>query len=108
MSTRYYLNYAGKSLELKGKKNYLIGRKDESDILLDNDFVSRDHAVISWEDEGYVILDLQSTNGTLVNGEKIAQHPLTNGDKIAIGSTTIEFQIQTPSPSTNDTDTLVI
>lgn len=54
--------------------------------------VSRLHAEIIKNAEGYELIDKGSTNGTQVNGETIASHTLVIGDKITFGNTTFEFQ----------------
>ncbi|GEM_PF-2911031 len=70
-----------------------IGREPSNDIVLSGDtHVSRYHAEIVREGAGFIIRDLGSKNGTLVNGSRISQHRLVNGDVIQIGSTRIVFQ----------------
>ncbi len=69
---------------------YVIGRKAESDLLIPDKTVSRSHAeleVVSAEGPCY-LLDLNSRNGTLVNGERIAARvEVHEGDRIMFGST---------------------
>jgi pSer/pThr/pTyr-binding forkhead associated (FHA) protein len=43
-------------------------------------------------DGGYALVDLGSTNGTMVNGRKVREHELEDGDRITIGRTTIDFR----------------
>ena len=63
-----------------------IGRSDESDIQLDGLLISNDHARISQTAEGVVIEDLNSTNGTYVNGQRItARRSITYDDMVQIG-----------------------
>ncbi|MFO0728806.1 MAG: FHA domain-containing protein [Myxococcota bacterium] len=59
----------------------------ERDILLDDDKVSRTHAMLFLDEVGPSLVDLLSTNGTLVNGNKIADTDLADGDIIHIGKT---------------------
>lgn len=67
-----------------------IGRAPESDLQLLDDEVSRHHAEVTIDDGVAAIDDLQSTNGTYVNGERIvARHALAPGDRIQIGEATI-------------------
>jgi len=54
--------------------------------------VSKEHCHIELIDERYVLKDLGSLNGTYVNGERVAEHPLQPGDEITIGSTRIVFE----------------
>jgi pSer/pThr/pTyr-binding forkhead associated (FHA) protein len=62
-----------------------IGRKAENDIQIDNLAVSAKHAKILTILDDSFIEDLESTNGTFINGEKIRKHALRNGEVIAIG-----------------------
>ncbi len=71
------------------KDQMVIGRGDKVDLRLVDEGISREHARLI-KDEGRVVLeDLGSTNGTYCNGQRVQRHPLTEGDKILIGSTTI-------------------
>ncbi|MBC7333559.1 MAG: FHA domain-containing protein [Actinobacteria bacterium] len=67
------------------KKEFRIGRSPDSDILLDDITVSRRHAVLEKHKEGYRISDLGSLNGSYVNGKRVENSVLNNGDKIQIG-----------------------
>jgi pilus assembly protein CpaF len=63
-----------------------IGRLDENEIVLPRGNVSKRHARIKLEDGEYLLLDLQSTNGTYINGRKVmGATPVVSGDKIYIG-----------------------
>ena len=62
-----------------------IGRKADNDIQIDNLAVSAKHAKILTILDDSFIEDLESTNGTFINGEKINKHALRNGEVIAIG-----------------------
>jgi diguanylate cyclase (GGDEF)-like protein len=67
-----------------------IGRGDDTDIVLDDEGVSRRHAkIISRGDGSVQLVDLNSTNGTFNNGTRVEVQPLCDGDKIQIGSATI-------------------
>ncbi len=67
----------------------VIGRAEGNQIRLTDNGVSRRHARFVAQRGQIVIEDLQSANGTLVNGQKIDQRTLNDGDKIRIGSTTM-------------------
>ena len=69
-----------------------IGRLPECDVVVDDPGASRQHARIRRTDGGFVLFDLGSTNGTLVNEEPIQEHALENGDRITIGETVLEFR----------------
>ena len=64
----------------------LLGRHEECDVQLNSGKVSRRHCVIAWVDEKIIIRDLGSTNGVLINGERVPEGPLNNGDEVAIGN----------------------
>ncbi|MEM6533313.1 MAG: GGDEF domain-containing protein [Myxococcota bacterium] len=68
----------------------LIGRAMEAGVRIVDDGVSRRHARVTRDGNGTItVIDLGSTNGTYVNGDRVQQQPLTDGDKIQIGTTTI-------------------
>ena len=69
-----------------------LGRLADSDIVLADPGASRRHAEIRREDGRFVIADLGSTNGTLVNESTVTERPLEDGDRITIGRTVIEFR----------------
>jgi pSer/pThr/pTyr-binding forkhead associated (FHA) protein len=72
---------------------FFIGRLPENAISIANMGVSRRHAKIEEDaDRQYVITDLNSLNGTYVNGKRIKKANLNNGDKIAIGKYTILYE----------------
>ncbi len=68
-----------------------IGRKPDNDIHLDNLAVSGRHAKILTILNDSFIEDLDSTNGTLINGKKVTKHALKNGDVILIGHHTLTY-----------------
>jgi Protein of unknown function (DUF3662)/Inner membrane component of T3SS, cytoplasmic domain len=70
----------------------VIGRLGGSDIVLEDPGASRRHAEVRRENGQYVISDLGSTNGTLVNGRAVGERTLEEGDKIGIGRTVLEFR----------------
>jgi len=72
-----------------------VGRLPENDIVIDNLSVSRKHALITSRKDGYMIRDLGSKNGTLLNEKPVNEAKLSNGDVIAIGKYEILFQIPT-------------
>ncbi|MBI4429409.1 MAG: FHA domain-containing protein [Ignavibacteriales bacterium] len=69
----------------------LIGRSPQCRVLCSDQSVSRLHAKIRKESDGFVVYDLGSANGTFVNGEEIQKNILKEGDKIEIGNYVIEF-----------------
>lgn len=79
----------GKMFKLD-RNEMTIGRGAEADITLDDEGVSRRHAKVVVRADGSIqLVDLNSTNGTFSNGEKVDVAALHDGDKIQIGSATI-------------------
>ena len=72
----------------------VLGRSKNSDVRLPLPDVTRTHAEITLTDNGPVIRDLGSLNGTYVNGKRVEQSELKNGDLIRIGSFT--FLVELP------------
>jgi pSer/pThr/pTyr-binding forkhead associated (FHA) protein len=69
-----------------------IGRRDDNDVAIDNMAVSGHHAVIEEEEPGqYVLVDLESLNGTYVNGMRITREQILHGDSIIIGKHVLSF-----------------
>ncbi len=88
----------GESGSLSGKEwsidpGLTLGREGHNTIAMpDNKKSSRDHAKVWREAPGkYAIADLGSTNGTLVNDEKITRHSLVDGDEVRIGEWVFRF-----------------
>jgi hypothetical protein len=75
--------------------NY-IGRADDSHLQIARPGVSRRHAVIMAANGGFVIQDLGSQNGVFVNGERVSEHLLQDGEQIVIGDSTMLYR--TPWP----------
>src|SRR5688572_20962850 len=73
------------------EKQVVIGRSSELDMVLVEDMVSRKHAKITVQNGKITIEDLGSTNGTFVNGEKIKQARLKEGDRILIGTSILKL-----------------
>jgi hypothetical protein len=81
----------GERLSL-GESVVTVGRRPESTIQLGDPNVSRNHAEVRPLGNGWIVVDLGSTNGTRVNGARISSHELTEGDEIAFGNTIVHFE----------------
>ena len=68
-----------------------IGRGSNSALMLDSDSVSRRHARIEPMGAGHRLTDLGSTNGTYVNGTRVKDHILTDGDRLQIGKALLKY-----------------
>lgn len=73
------------------KKVTTFGRQLENDLVFHEDFLSRFHAEIVFEDDKYVLCDKESTSGTFVNGRKIDRCVLNSGDLISLANILIMF-----------------
>lgn len=71
----------------------LIGRGPDCDVLLDNAGVSRTHAKVLRLEDRIQILDLDSGNGTFVNGEKVSEAFITSGDTVGIGKFSLTLNV---------------
>ena len=80
----------GKRFELK-EPVVRLGRDTSNPIQLCDTEVSRRHAELREENGGYVVVDLESSNGTFVNNQRVAQQALANGDRVLLGKTMMIF-----------------
>jgi len=78
----------------KPKRNKLASFKRGSDIVLSDETVSRAHAMLFYDENGAGLVDLASTNGTMVNGESLTAALLEDGDVIKCGSTILEVSVK--------------
>ena len=70
----------------------VIGRLSSSDVVLSDPNVSRRHAELRRDSGRWTLVDLGSTNGTLVNGKLAKEHALKDGDRIAFGTSELLFK----------------
>jgi type II secretory pathway predicted ATPase ExeA/pSer/pThr/pTyr-binding forkhead associated (FHA) protein len=78
--------------ELRMKKaRTLIGRSEHNDIAIGSRFISRHHALMVRHGSTTFLMDLNSTNGTLVNGKRVSNHVLLHDDVITVGHHRIKF-----------------
>jgi hypothetical protein len=76
------------------KDIFLIGRGSKCDHVIQHRSVSREHAVITRERNGWFIEDLNSANGTWLDGEQITKHRLSQGDEILISNHRLRFTVR--------------
>ncbi|MBN1441063.1 MAG: FHA domain-containing protein [Planctomycetes bacterium] len=81
----------GRRLTLGGKKSFDIGRSPKTDLHLTDNKVSRRHCQIVEDGDHHVIIDLESSNGTVVNGDRVKQARLREGDFIRLGFTMLKY-----------------
>jgi hypothetical protein len=85
--------YQGGEFPMHPNKEIVVGRSSDLDMVLVEEMVSRKHARIAYENDGIVIEDLGSTNGTFVNGEKIKRAELKEGDRVLIGTSILKVVV---------------
>ncbi len=91
----------GRRFELPVTGVATIGREEGNQIQLRDTEVSRRHAQVVYENNRFVLTDLNSSNGTFVNGKRIDQKALNSGDQILMGSTRLQFN-QTSRPNVEE------
>lgn len=98
-------DFAGKEFTLT-RTETKIGRTDDNDVGLDHRSLSRTHCKVVREDDGeWRVIDMQSANGVMVNGEQYAQVALNGGDVIELGHVKFKFLLPGDTfslPSTSD------
>jgi pSer/pThr/pTyr-binding forkhead associated (FHA) protein len=94
--------YQGGEVPLN-RKELVVGRSSDLDLVLIEDMVSRRHARFLVDGTAVTLQDLGSTNGTFVNGEKVKQSRLSPGDRILIGTSILKLVI-TSTPGTDSLD----
>lgn len=79
-----------------------VGRSDGNDLVLNDDTVSANHLVVKRERNGGILVtDLNSSNGTRINGEDITQATLVSGDTLELGNVMIRFDTRSPTHPAN-------
>ena len=88
-----FLTYNGKTLrEIEmNRPRMLVGRSDLNDVCVNSRFISRHHAMFVKHGTATFLMDLNSTNGTYVNSQRVSNHVLLHDDVISIGSHGIKF-----------------
>ena len=79
----------GQTVSLHANR-YTVGRANTCDVMLNDVSVSREHAAIVRRAEQFWVVDLDSLNGTFVNDQQTAEHPLNPGDRLRFGEALID------------------
>lgn len=78
---------------MNNMKVITFGRNDNNDVIINDQYVGRNHCQIVENDGRFLVVDLNSTNGTYVNGKRITgQQPLSMSDEVRIGQTILNWQ----------------
>lgn len=81
------------------KPQITLGRNEDNDIILVDSKVSRVHAQIESKDGAYILVDMESGNGTLVNGQRVDRVTLKPGNRIRIANHKLRFEQNPTAPS---------
>lgn len=81
----------GQDFRLVTGKN-VMGTAADCDIVLTDQYMSARHAVLRHEDDNFVLVDLDSTNGTYVNGKRASKEELIDNDRVRLGRTEMKFK----------------
>ena len=76
-----------------GREPFTIGRSG-ADLIVDDVAVSRRHCQLLRQGEAWIVRDLKSSNGTFVNGDKVVERPLREGDRVKVGKTEIVIHLR--------------
>jgi len=82
------------------KKEHTIGRHSSNDIVINDVLASKYHAALTQTEDGYLIVDLGSRNGTYVDGKGIQFQSLKGNEEIRIGHTVLCFRLGVPQHMT--------
>ena len=72
----------------------MIGRSKDAAVYLKDPMVSREHAAIEFDEDAFILKDLDSTNGTYMRGVLIKEKRLSHGDKFQVGNTVLQFILE--------------
>jgi len=101
-----------RELPLAGPRT-LLGRSELSDVMIDNQYVSKHHALLVWAENEVLLIDLKSRNGTYVNSKRVKSQLLKDNDIVALGDYRIKMvmptnagEVSSVSLSISDTSTM--
>src|ERR1700759_512461 len=89
--------FSGTSFDLKGPE-MTVGRLEDNAISVAHASVSGHHAILTLDEQDYVLKDLDSTNGTRVNGEKITSQKLRRNDMVRLGNIELLYDSEHAPP----------
>ncbi|MBL8922378.1 MAG: FHA domain-containing protein [Myxococcaceae bacterium] len=87
---------SGEVVELAGLR-FTVGRDPRCEIVIASPRVSREHAAILVDEETVLVTDLNSSNGTFFNGERIMKHVVSDGDVVQFGNENVTFLLSDPN-----------
>ena len=81
----------GQTVEIAKGRSVFIGRKSDADMHLTDTLASRKHCIVEYRDGDFCVHDNASRNGTFLNGRRVTDSPLSEGDQILVGESLIVF-----------------
>lgn len=98
---RLFITRAGEDPVEITVARYVIGRGPHCDLVIESNRVSREHAAVFHDDEqGFLVEDLGSSNGTWFKEERIQKHLIKDGDEVFFGNEAVRFTVQVPGGAT--------
>jgi pSer/pThr/pTyr-binding forkhead associated (FHA) protein len=88
----------GRTHELKGEKT-TIGRVEDNAFQIEEQSVSSHHCEVLLRGSDVIVHDLNSTNGTFINGEKVVESPIKPGQTLRLGQIEMRLETDTPAPA---------
>ncbi|MBA2343503.1 MAG: DUF3662 domain-containing protein [Rubrobacter sp.] len=88
---RVELVLGGEAQALEGRGPWTVGRSYENDVVVNDPNVSRQHARVTRSENGFIVEDLGSTNGTLLDGAPIDRERIEDGDELTFGQSVARF-----------------
>jgi hypothetical protein len=89
--------FAGQTFDLKGGE-ITVGRLPDNGVQIEHASVSGHHAIFRLDGQDYAVRDLESTNGTRINGEKISQQKLRRNDIVRLGNIELLYDSEHAPP----------
>jgi diguanylate cyclase (GGDEF)-like protein len=93
MKFNFFINTGKRRYRLHPGETYSIGRNPDNNFFLSDMTVSRSHAKLVWNEDTFLAEDLNSTNGTYLNGKKIVSARLASKDTLRLGKVELQFTI---------------
>lgn len=85
-----------KIFRVQDRENRIVGRSVHADITLNDPLISRKHCRLEVGEGSCLLIDLNSSNSTRLNGRKVRGSPLVTGDELRLGSHVLEATLETP------------
>jgi len=95
--TIYVPEQEPKKVSFDDQTEVTVGRSPDNDLIVAHDSISSHHAILKLEGDDYSVVDLDSTNGTKVDGVPTSSGPLSNGTQITFGNVEAVYECEEPA-----------